>query len=253
MSYVKAGSAWLALCAFLAPAADAYELQVMPRLVEGPTVRYHDATAYRHAVSASVRAINRADAGVRLVRVKSRRDADIRIGYLSAGCRGTKRGEAFRGEIAIARGCGRAAARHAVLHELGHALGLDHEDSRCSVMNSWWVDGKPRHCRRFSWRSPLQRDDVAGLRAIWRGSTPLPRPRIGVRSLVVRAGEPVDFVDATSGAGGWVAEWSFGDGTTAAGPAARHAFDRPGTYLVRLQLTVDGRAAAVSELVTVIP
>ena len=226
----------------------------MPRLVDGHTVTYHNATAYRGPLRTAVSAINRAGAGVRLVPAASGSAANIRIGYLSIGCTGTQRGQAYRGRLQIARGCGRDAARHALLHELGHALGLGHEDERCSVMNSWWVDGKPRSCRRFSWRDPLQRDDIAGLRAIWSAGAPaMVRPRIGTRSLTVRVGEPVDFVDATSGAGGWTAQWTFGDGGTASGPAARHVFAQPGVYSVRLQIEAGGRVSSVAELVTVLP
>ena len=251
--FVAGAAVVTASVAFAAP-AHAYELQVMPRLVSGHTVTYHNATAYRQALRASVRAINRADVGVRLLPTTSRASADIRIGYLAIGCRGTRRGEAFRGSISIARRCGPSAARHAVLHELGHALGLGHEDSRCSVMNSWWDDGKPRRCRSFSWKHPLQADDIAGLRAIWAGDAPVSvRPRIMTRSLVVRAGEPVDFVDASDGEGGWISEWSFGDGAIATGTAVRHVFAQAGVYWVRLQIGSGGRVSSVAELVTVLP
>lgn len=254
MSWSRVGAAATLATLAVVPSAHAYELQAMPRLVDGQTVTYHNATAYRGPLRTAVGAINRADVGVRLVPAATPSAANIRIGYLTIGCSGTQRGQAYRGRLQIARRCGRDAARHALLHELGHALGLGHEDARCSVMNSWWVDGKPRRCGRFTWREPLQRDDIAGLRAIWRRDAPAAvRPQIRTRSLTVRAGEPVDFVDATSGVGGWLAEWTFGDGATARGPAARHVFAEPGVYAVRLQIESAGRVSSVAEIVTVLP
>lgn len=77
--------------------------------------------------------------------------------------------------------------------------------------------------------------------------------------LTVASGAPVDFVGAgsTSGTGALSYTWSFGDGATAAGSSASHAFMNPGgTALTEtVTLTVsDGTSQAVAtRLVTVNP
>lgn len=166
-----AGAALVALGVWSTP-AQAYELLPVAPTSGGSTLTFNNATAYRAEVRRAVRAFNAAGAGVRLVRTRDRRAADIRIGYMRSRC-GRRIGEGGTGFVRIARGCSRPVATHAALHELGHALGLGHEESKCSAMNGLWIAGKPERCRSFSWAQPLQPDDVAGLRAVWGDVAPV--------------------------------------------------------------------------------
>jgi hypothetical protein len=65
------------------------------------------------------------------------------------------------------------------VHELGHVLGLAHEERRCATMNSSSVNLSPRRCtpnRDWEWRCRLlERDDVRG--AVRRYGGKVRRPR----------------------------------------------------------------------------
>jgi hypothetical protein len=60
----------------------------------------------------------------------------------------------------------------ATAHELGHVLGLGHQDHRCARMNPVYnQDGTPNHCSAHSLRywlaHPLTADDVRGARHLY--------------------------------------------------------------------------------------
>ena len=59
---------------------------------------------------------------------------------------------------------GHATATAVIAHELGHVLGLDHENRRCALMNSslWRHCGRPEERWRFRCRT-IEADDVRGL------------------------------------------------------------------------------------------
>lgn len=151
-------------------------------------IPYYDSTPYRPQVAAAVRAWNTSGARVRFVAVP-RRSAKviIRVGSGATFCsRGyASIGRTMRGfvDLPIASpGCGGRNPHVVTLiaaHELGHVLGLGHEDRRCAVMNASMSSTRPARCpsqARWQWRCRiLERDDVAG--AVRRyGGTIAPRP-----------------------------------------------------------------------------
>lgn len=119
-----------------------------------------------------------------------------------------------------------------LLHELGHALGLDHSDKNSSAlvgtasagdyptMNSIIYDGA----------QTLHIDDETGIRSIYNTGSPpaavLPvtaTPTSGPRNVVI------SFSNAD---GAEDTEWDFGDGGSASGASVQHKFTALGTYTV---------------------
>ena len=170
----------VALVALLAPAsASAYA--VGGHAWPGDTIGYHTAArAYSPAVDRAARAWNRARAGVRFVKT-ARRDADVVVRYGQERCAGrSPMGYGRRWELTIVRlgaDCSRSLITLTAIHELGHVLGLDHDNRRCARMNdSFSPGGTPGSCAPHSlsyWlKNPLEPDDIAGARAIYRFDNP---------------------------------------------------------------------------------
>ncbi|MGZ8635122.1 MAG: PKD domain-containing protein [Solirubrobacteraceae bacterium] len=163
--------------------------------------------------------------------------------------------------VAVLRSCSSPAIRNlTVAHELGHVLGLGHENRRCALMNATGDahTGIGSKCgtrgatvRRLR-RQLLTRDDVRGARSIYRRPfaqrsddqmIAIFNPGDGTRSPYQPA--PVRFSSVTRNAG-LSYRWNFGDPSTGAADAASgldapHAFSGPGTYTVTLRV-FDGGA-----------
>jgi hypothetical protein len=142
---------------------------------------YNAAHDQAWAVNQAVNAWNTSGARVRFVPV-TRPSAKLVIEY--APTRSCKRAEATLGytrrsvvriwsSSAVSASCSPAFAAGAMAHELGHVLGLTHEDRGCAAMNSVGSALGPAKCKpveRWEWRCRLlEHDDVAGAVALYGG------------------------------------------------------------------------------------
>lgn len=171
-------SAAPALVAVLAAAAgaspaQAFRLDGIPWPGRPATITYWNGTAYAAQVAQATRAWNSSGARVRFVSASKRRAA-LRIVYdprSRPGSGEVAHGRASvglqpRNRIALSRGARGAGAVGVIAHELGHVLGLTHDDRRCATMNSaaWSRCGLPPSC------TILQPDDIRGAIARYGGS-----------------------------------------------------------------------------------
>jgi hypothetical protein len=158
--------------AALATPAQAYRLDGIPWPGRPATITYWNGTGYKAQVTQAARAWNASGARVRFLPASKRRAA-VRIVYdprPAFGPSGLAHGSASvgyqpRNRITLGRGARGVGAVGVIAHELGHVLGLVHDDRRCATMNSaaWSRCGLPPSC------SILQPDDVRGAIARYGG------------------------------------------------------------------------------------
>lgn len=160
----------------------------------GGTIRYFNAaTDQSWAVTRAVNAWNSSGARVRFVATSPHRADLIIQHYYGRNCHssgtsakatvgyvGQRRARIYLSPLdESSLGCNRYAAATFAAHELGHVLGLGHENRGCAVMNSsasMFGASKCPASSIFEWRCRLlTTDDIRGAIRLY-GGRPRPRP-----------------------------------------------------------------------------
>ena len=175
--------------------ADAYRLA--GKRWPGRTIPYYSsATQYAWSVNQAVAAWNGSGARIKFVRVTRKRakmtikvarprsgeSGSATMGY--PGCAYWINGKCVRKQTSVVRlspGWDRWSMAVIATHELGHVLGLDHENRRCAVMNSLGSAWGGQYCTddfpEGRWRCRLiERDDARGAVRRYGGRAKAVRP-----------------------------------------------------------------------------
>jgi hypothetical protein len=177
-SPMKAILVALLLALAFAPAADAYRLEG-GRWPTTTITYYNEVPAYTWAADTAAFAWNSSGARVQFLKSSTPRNVDVLIGVRWFKLAGEARLQRLAGrivgaQIGIRNGQDRYTMALVLTHELGHVLGLDHEDGVCATMNSRLTVNHPEHCAappQGMWVCRLLRaDDVRGAVSLYGGT-----------------------------------------------------------------------------------
>ncbi len=153
-----------------------------------------------------------------------------------------------------------ATFRSAVLHEVGHALGLGHPDQAQSPYSATspadWDAAVMRSAVPPAKPDTPQIDDAAALRYYYGiggpggGGPSAPVASFTFSPAAPVAGDPIQFTDTSTGPPATWA-WSFGDGTISSAQYPQKTYASPGVYSVHLTVTNALGSSSTSRSVTV--
>jgi hypothetical protein len=134
-----------------------------------------------------------------------------------------------------------------LMHEIGHALGLDHSDrNAASIVGSWSASDLPTmNSVIYPGADSLHSDDDAGITTLYpSGAASAPSLAVSASPLTGRGPLTVSFNTLD----GSLALWDFGNGTQGSGASTTHKFTTPGVYTVTC--TANGTSTTVQIEVT---
>jgi PKD repeat protein len=134
-----------------------------------------------------------------------------------------------------------------LMHEIGHALGLDHSDrNAASIVGTWSASDLPTmNSVIYPGADSLHSDDDAGITTLYpSGAASAPSLGVSASPLTGRGPLTVSFNTLD----GSLALWDFGNGTQGSGAETTHKFTTPGVYTVTC--TANGTSTTVQIEVT---
>jgi hypothetical protein len=155
-----------------APTAGAYRLEGM-RWQTATITYYNEVPAYSWAVDSAAYAWNTSGARVKFLKT-SRRNAQVLLGIRWFRPLGEARiiprnGRIVAARVGIRSGQDRYTMALVIAHELGHVLGLSHEDRVCATMNARLLELCPAPADGMWVCRLLRADDVRGAISLYGG------------------------------------------------------------------------------------